>query len=292
MPADIASFFDEATSTWTHVASDPATGAAAVIDPVLGFDPASGRLGTEGARAVLDHLHAHKLALQWILETHAHADHLSAAAWLRARTGAAVAAGAGIVAVQAEFRRRLGLEADFAADGSDFDRLLHDGDVLPLGELVLQVLATPGHTADSVSYRVGEAVFIGDTLFSPAAGSARCDFPGGSAAALHASVQRLYALPEDTRLYLCHDYPADDSPPRSMTTVREQRTRNVHLSADAGAADFVALRERRDATLAMPRLFWPSLQLNIRAGELPPADDAGRRFLKLPLDVQALEGSA
>jgi len=292
MPAHVASFFHAATSTWTHVVSDPATAAAAVIDPVLDFDPASGRLGTEAAREVLDHLRAQRLDLQWILETHAHADHPTAAAWLRAQTGAAVAAGAGIVAVQAEFKRRLALGEDFVADGAQFDRLLHDGEVLPLGGLALEVLATPGHTADSVSYRVGEAVFIGDTLFSPAAGSARCDFPGGSAAALHASVRRLYGLPDDTRLYLCHDYPADGAAPRSMATVREQREHNVHLAAGTTAAEFVALRERRDATLAMPRLFWPALQLNIRAGELPPADGAGRRFLKLPLDAGALEARA
>ena len=289
MPAHVTSFFHAATSTWTHVASDPATGAAAVIDPVLDFDPASGRLGTEAARAVLDHLREQRLDLHWILETHAHADHLSAAAWLRAQTGAPVAAGAGIVAVQAEFKRRLALGEDFAADGAAFDRLLHDGELLPLGELALEVLATPGHTADSVSYRVGDAVFIGDTLFSPAAGSARCDFPGGSAAVLHASVRRLYAMPDDTRLYLCHDYPADGAAPRSMATAREQREHNAHLSAATSAADFVALRERRDATLAMPRLFWPALQINIRAGSLPPADGAGRRFLKLPLDASALE---
>ena len=292
MPAHVASFFHAATSTWTHVVSDPATAAAAVIDPVLDFDPANGKLDTEAARTVLDHLQAQKLQLQWILETHAHADHPTAAAWLRAQTGAAVAAGAGIVAVQAEFKRRLALGEDFVADGAQFDRLLHDGEVLPLGELALEVLATPGHTADSVSYRVGEAVFIGDTLFSPAAGSARCDFPGGSAAALHASVRRLYALPDDTRLYLCHDYPADGAAPRSVATVREQREHNVHLAAGTTAAEFVALRERRDATLAMPRLFWPALQLNIRAGELPPADGAGRRFLKLPLDAGALEARA
>jgi glyoxylase-like metal-dependent hydrolase (beta-lactamase superfamily II) len=162
---------------------------------------------------------------------------------------------------------------------------------LPLGELALEVLATPGHTADSVSYRVGDAVFIGDTLFSPAAGSARCDFPGGSAAMLHASVRRLYALPDDTRLYLCHDYPADGIAPRSMVPLPEQRAHNVHLAASTSAADFVALRQHRDATLAMPRLFWPALQVNLRAGGLPPADGEGRRFLKLPLDAGALEAA-
>ena len=289
MPVDVASFFHAATSTWTHVASDPATGAAAVIDPVLDFDPASGRAGTEAARAVLDHLRAQGLELKWILETHAHADHLTAAAWLRSQTGAPVAVGAGIVAVQAEFKRRLALGAEFVADGSHFDRLLRDGERLPLGGLAIEVLATPGHTADSVSYRVGDAVFIGDTLFSPTAGSARCDFPGGSAAALHDSVRRLYALPDDTRLYLCHDYPAAGAEPRGMVPMTEQRERNAHLTGDTSTADFVALRERRDATLAVPRLFWPALQVNIRAGELPPADGEGRRFLKLPLDAAALE---
>lgn len=289
MPANVASFFHAATSTWTHVASDPAAREAVVIDPVLDFDPVSGRIGTEAAHAVLDHLHAQGLHLKWILETHAHADHLTAAAWLRAQTGAPLAAGAGIVEVQAGFKRRLGLGEEFVADGSAFDRLLHDGDTLPLGELTIEVLATPGHTADGVSYRVGAAVFIGDTLFSPAAGTARCDFPGGSAAALHASVRRLYALPDGTQLYLCHDYPAAGAAPRDRVSVHEQRERNVHLSADTSEADFVELRERRDATLSLPRLFWPALQVNIRAGELPPADGDGRRFLKLPLDAGALE---
>ncbi|MBD8873314.1 MBL fold metallo-hydrolase [Rhodanobacter sp. DHB23] len=288
MPVDVASFFHAATSTWTHVAGDAATGAAAVVDPVLDFDPVAGRIGTGPAQAVLDHLRAHGLDLRWILETHAHADHLTAAAWLRARTGAPVAVGAGIVEVQAGFKQRLGLGGEFVADGSHFDRLLRDGDTLPLGGSTIEVLATPGHTADSMSYRVGDAVFIGDTLFSPAAGSARCDFPGGSAAALHASVRRLYALPDDTQLYLCHDYPPAGAAPRDRVPLREQREHNVHLAAGTGAADFVALRERRDATLAVPRLFWPALQVNIRAGELPPADDEGRRFLKLPLDADAL----
>lgn len=287
MSAKVASFFHAATSTWTHVVAAPATGAAAVIDPVLDFDPVSGQLGTEAVRVVLDHLLAQGLELKWILETHAHADHLTAAAWLRGQTGAPVAVGEGIVGVQAGFKRRLGLGTEFVADGSAFDRLLRDGDTLPLGELSIEVLATPGHTPDSVSYRIGEAVFIGDTLFSPAAGSARCDFPGGSAAALHASVRRLYALPEATQLYLCHDYPAAGVAPRACVSVHEQRGQNVHLSAGTSTADFVALRERRDATLPLPRLFWPALQVNIRAGELPPADDQGLRFMKLPLEVVA-----
>lgn len=287
MSAKIVSFFHAATSTWTHVAAAPVSGAAAVIDPVLDFDPVSGRLGTEAGQAVLDHLLTHGLELKWILETHAHADHLTAAAWLRAQTGAPLATGEGIVQVQAVIKQRLGLGREFTADGSAFDRLLREGDTLPLGELSIEVLATPGHTADSVSYRIGEAVFIGDTLFSPGVGSARCDFPGGDAAALYASVRRLYALPEDTRLYLCHDYPAADAAPRDSVPMQEQREHNVHLSAETSAADFLALRERRDAMLPLPRLFWPALQVNIRAGELPPVDDEGRRFLKLPLDGAA-----
>lgn len=289
MPAVVASFLHAPTSSWTHVVSDPASGAAAVIDPVLDFDPVSGRLDTVAARVVLDHLRTQRLDLQWILETHAHADHVTAAAWLRQQTGAPVAASAGIVEVQAAFKRRLALDATFATDGASFDRLLHDSDVLPLGALSLQVLATPGHTPDSVSYRVDDAVFIGDTLFSPAVGSARCDFPGGSVAALYASVRRLYELADDTRLYLCHDYPADGVAPRSEVPLAEQRAHNVHLAADTDAAGFIAMRERRDTALAMPRLFWSALQLNIRAGELPPADAEGRRFLKLPLDASALQ---
>jgi len=285
----VASFFHDATSTWTHVASDPASAAAVVIDPVLDFDPSSGRLGTVAVQQVLEHLRAQRLDLQWILETHAHADHLTAAAWLREQTGAPVAIGAGIVQVQATFKRLLNLGEEFVADGSQFDRLLHDGEVLPLGGLSVQALATPGHTADGMSYRIGDAVFIGDTLFSPASGSARCDFPGGDAATLYASVQRLYGLPDSTRLYLCHDYPAAGGTPRSEVPMPEQRHDNAHLRGDVAAAEFVALRQRRDATLAVPRLLWPALQVNLRGGRLPPEERTGQRFLKLPLDASALE---
>ncbi|EIM03791.1 MULTISPECIES: MBL fold metallo-hydrolase [Rhodanobacter] len=285
----VESFLHVPTSSWTHVVSDLPDGVAAVIDPVLDFDPASGRLDATGARTVLDHLRVQRLDLAWILETHAHADHLSAAAWLRRQTGAPVATGAGVVEVQATLRQRLGLGREFAAEGAPFDRLLHDGERLPLGSAMLEVLATPGHTADSVSYRVGDAVFVGDTLFSPAAGSARCDFPGGSAATLYASVRRLYALPDDTRLYLCHDYPPEGAWPRCMVPLREQRASNAHLTDATDEATFVSLREQRDASLGTPRLFWPAVQLNIRAGELPPKDASGGHFLKLPLDASALE---
>lgn len=289
MSVAVASFFHAATSTWTHVASDPVSGAAAVIDPVLDFDPASGVLVSTAANAVLAHLRTHGLHARWILETHVHADHLSAAAWLREQTGARVVAGAGVLGVQDRFRRRLGLEQE---ELPAFDGLVGDGDRLPLGNLNVEVWSTPGHSADSVSYRIDDAVFIGDTLFSPSAGTARCDFPGGSAAQLYASVQRLYSLPDDTRLYLCHDYPEAGVTPRSVTSVREQRRANAHLDVTTSQADFVAWREQRDATLATPRLLWPALQVNIRAGALPSADAEGRRFLKLPLDAQALEVTA
>lgn len=286
MAVVVASYYHAATSTWTHVASDPVSGVAAIVDPVLDFDPASGALASTAANAVLVHLQAQGLQARWILETHVHADHLSAAAWLRERTGARVVAGTGVLATQDRFRRLLALEDDPVPA---FDVLVEQGDRLPLGELGVDVWSTPGHSADSVTYVIDDVAFIGDTLFSPAAGTARCDFPGGSAAQLHASVQRLFALPDETRLYLCHDYPADAVAPRSVTSVGEQRRANAHLNAETTQADFVAWRERRDATLATPRLFWPALQVNIRAGALLPADELGRRFFKLPVDTRALD---
>lgn len=288
MPVVVDSFFHSPTSAWTHVASDPASGAAVIVDPVLDFDPADGALGSAAADAVLAHLQSRGLQARWILETHVHADHLSAAAWLRERTGARVVAGVGVLATHDRFRRVLALDDD---DAPAFDALVGQGDVLPLGELGIAVWATPGHSADSVSYLIGDAAFIGDTLFSPEAGTARCDFPGGDAAQLYASVQRLFALSDETRLYLCHDYPAAGAAPRSVTSVGEQRRANAHLNAQTTQAGFVAWRERRDAMLETPRLFWPALQVNTRAGALPPADGQGRRFFKLPLDTHMLEAS-
>ncbi|MDC8013659.1 MBL fold metallo-hydrolase [Tahibacter soli] len=288
----IDSFFHAATNTWSHVAAAGDGASAAIVDPVLDFDPVSGRVSAESAAAILACVHAHGLKVDWILETHAHADHLSAADWLRRRLaadGAAprVAIGAGIVDVQREFKRRFGLGDDFRADGSDFDRLLRDGDVLPLGDLSIEVVATPGHTSDGVSYRIGDAVFVGDTLFSPAAGTGRCDFPGGSAQALYRSVQRLYALPADTRVFLCHDYPPQDAEPRSVVPLVEQRSGNAQLRRDTAEADFVARRTQRDATLSLPRLFHWALQVNIRAGRLPAPNDEGVAYLRLPLSNAA-----
>jgi glyoxylase-like metal-dependent hydrolase (beta-lactamase superfamily II) len=286
--ANVQSFFHAGTSTWTHLLSDPATRTAAVVDPVLDFDLSSGRVGHESARAVLDAARAAGLRIDWILETHAHADHLTAADWLRGALAAEgrrvpIGVGARIVEVQRHFRRVFALEDALVADGSQFDRLFADGERFALGALEVRVLATPGHTPDSLSYLVGDAVFVGDTLFAPSRGTARCDFPGGDAATLYRSIQRLYALPDTTRVFLCHDYPAAGSEPGCVTTIAAQKSANVQLNAAIREADYVAMRTRRDATLAVPRLLHPALQVNIRAGALPPADSEGRRFLRLPV---------
>lgn len=283
MQAHITPFFDVATSTWTYLVRDPAGAEAAIIDPVLDFDPASGAVGHAGAAAVLAAAERAGARVRWILETHAHADHLSAAHWLKERTGACTAIGAGIEQVQATFRHRLGLDAaEPGLDGRAFDRLLHDGDELPLGNLLVRVVATPGHTPDSVSYLVGDAVFVGDTLFSPAAGSARCDFPGGDAHALFHSVWRIYGLPA-IRMFLAHDYPPEGTAPRAEVSIAEQRAHNSHIREGVEEGVFVAMRRQRDAGLAPPRLLWPALQVNIRGGRLPPPEANGQRYLKLPL---------
>lgn len=288
MPLQIQSYFHAATNTWSHLVSNGDGTAAAVIDPVLDFDPASGRVSTESAQAILAAIHAHRLCVEWLLETHAHADHLTAADWLRRELRAEghparTAIGAGIVAVQQHWKQVFALGDGFAADGADFDHLVSDGERLPLGGLELEALATPGHTSDGMSYRVGDAVFVGDTVFSPSAGTGRCDFPGGDAALQFASVQRLYALPAATRLFLCHDYPPRDAEPREMIDLVEQRSGNVQLRRDTALADYVALRTQRDANLPVPRLLYPALQVNIRAGRLPEADASGRAFVRIPL---------
>lgn len=286
MAAQVASFFHAPTCTWTHVASDPTTRMAAVIDPVLDFDPASGRLSSEHARALLAHIHVHELAVQWILETHAHADHLTAADWLKhslpeARTGI----GAGISMVQKHFAEVFALGADFASDGSQFDHLFGDGDEFVVGELRVRVIATPGHTSDGVSYLIGDAVFVGDTLFSPGGGTGRCDFPGADAATQYRSIKRLYELPEETRVFLCHDYPPAGNEPCPQTTIAAEKTGNAQLRATTTEAEYVAFRDQRDATLAAPRLLYPSLQVNICGGRLPEPDAAGRIFLRIPVSA-------
>lgn len=222
MNPEVTPFFHAPTSTWSYLVRDPHGDAAAIIDPALDFDVASGRISTESAGRLLAHLREHALVAKWILETHVHADHLSAAAWLKRHTGAQVAIGARVVEVQSTFKALLDLGDEFTPDGSQFDVLLEGGDALPLGDLRIETIATPGHTPDGITYRIGDALFIGDTLFAPTLGSARCDFPGGDAATLYASVRKLYALPEQTRVFLCHDYPKDGEAPRAQVTIGDQ----------------------------------------------------------------------
>ncbi|HEX5649480.1 MAG TPA: MBL fold metallo-hydrolase [Steroidobacteraceae bacterium] len=286
MSPDVTSFFHAPTGTWTYAVADPATRAAAIIDPVLDFDWRSGRTATTAADEVVAHCRSRSLDVRWILETHAHADHLSAAQHVKARLGGEVAIGRGILDVQRTFKRIYGLGGEFAADGSQFDRLLDDGQELPLGAMTVRVLATPGHTSDSVSFLVGDAVFIGDTLFMPDSGSARCDFPGGEARQLYRSVvERLFALPPSTRVFVCHDYRPGGREAQCETTVAEQRRGNTHLRDDVDETAFVRMRTERDASLDVPNLIVPSVQVNIRAGHLPPPDADGVRYLRVPLDV-------
>jgi len=281
----VRGLYHEPTFTFSYVVWDPETRQAAIMDPVLDYDGAAGRTSTASAAALLAIVAHEGLELRWILDTHAHADHLSAAGYLHERTGAPVGIGIGISSVQATFSEIYNLGPNFPTDGRQFDRLLADGDRLPLGNLEIEVLATPGHTSDSVTYLIGDAAFVGDTLFSPDYGSARCDFPGGDAATLFRSVRRLYALPPETRLFLCHDYPPDGREPRCEWSVAEQRAGNIHIDARTREEDFVAMRRERDATLGMPALIIPSVQVNIRAGRLPEPEDNGTRYLRVPLDT-------
>ena len=288
MPATVQSFFHATTSTWSHVLADPASQTAAIIDPVLDFDPASGCVWTEAAQVLLTHVREHRLRVEWILETHAHADHLSAADWLKhaldgvPKTGV----GAGIVTVQRHFRDVFALGSEFAVDGSQFDRLFVDDAHFHFGSLDVSVIATPGHTSDGVSYLVGDAVFVGDTLFAPTVGTGRCDFPGADAAMQYRSIRRLYELPDSTRVFLCHDYPAAGAKPQCQTTIGAEKNGNLQLNATTSETDYIAFRARRDATLAVPRLLYPSLQVNICAGRLPAANAQGKVFFKLPIDVE------
>ena len=279
----VRSFHHADSGTWSHVIVDPATRRAAVIDAVLDFDVASGLIRTDSAQRILEYVGTAGVSIDWVLETHAHADHVSAGAWLCERTQAKLGAGAGIVEVQQTFKRLLDLGDDFPTDGSPFDRLFADGETFEVGELPVRVIATPGHTSDSVSYLARDAVFVGDTLFAPHAGTARCDFPGGDAATLHRSIMRLYALPETTRVFLCHDYPAPDAAPIAEVVLAMQKDGNVHVSASTDADAYVMVRSARDAKLAIPKLLWPALQFNLRGGRLPPQRDGSRAYVKLPV---------
>ena len=285
--AQIQAFFDEQTGTVTYLVFDPVTRVAAVIDPVLDYNHRSGKVATASAQRVLDAAHGLGLTIAWILETHAHADHLSAAPFMKQKTQVPVAIGAHITAVQDIFRSVFNLD-DVSTDGREFDRLLQEGDSLPLGELVIDVLHTPGHTPACVSYRIGDAVLVGDTLFMPDYGTARADFPGGDARTLYRSIRKLLSLPAQTRLFMCHDYKAPGRDTYAWeTTVAEERERNIHVHDGIGEDEFVAMREKRDATLAAPVLLLPSVQVNIRAGHWPKAESNGVRYLKIPMRVQS-----
>lgn len=287
--AQIESFHDAATGTFSHLVRDPATGDCALIDTVLDYDAAAGRTAPRSAQRLLDRVTALGARVQWLLETHVHADHLSAAAWLQQQAGGRIGIGEHIVTVQRTFGRLFHAEAAFVPDGRAFDQRFADGEVFHIGRLPVRVLHTPGHTPACVSYLLEEdsdapAVFVGDTLFRPDYGSARCDFPGGDARQLHRSVRRLLALPPATRLFHCHDYPADGQAPQVSSTVAAQRSGNIHLHEGIDADAFAALRQGRDATLSMPALMLPSVQVNMRAGHLPPAEDNGVAYLKIPLN--------
>lgn len=281
----IEGFHHAETGTWSYLVVDAATRRAAIIDPVLDYDPKSGRTSTRSADLLAERIQALGASVDWILETHAHADHLSAAPHLRSRLGGRIGIGAGIREVQSTFKRVFNLEPGFATDGSQFDHLFEDGETFAIGALAASVLATPGHTNDSVSYRVGDAVFVGDSLFMPDGGTARCDFPGGDAARLYASIQRLYALPGATRVFVCHDYGPGGRAAQCETTIAAQRAGNIHVRDGVSQDHYVQLREQRDRTLDMPVLMLPAVQVNIRAGALPPPESNGVRYLKIPLDA-------
>ncbi len=278
-------FFHQPTSTWSYVVSDPDSEACAIIDPVLDFDYASGRTAGQSVQEILDFVRDQGMSVDWILETHVHADHLSATPLLQEATGARTAIGAHITTVQEVFGQAFNAEAGFARDGSQFDRLLNEGDQINIGSLKVSVIHTPGHTPACVSYVIGDAAFVGDTLFMPDYGTARCDFPGGDARALYRSVQKIYALPDSTRLFLCHDYLSENRKVHVCeTSVAEQKAQNVHLKEDTLEEEFVHLRQKRDATLDMPQLMIPSVQVNMRNGHLPPAESNGQVYLKVPVN--------
>jgi len=283
MRPDVHPFLHAPTSTWSYVISDRETRAAAIIDPALDYDIHSGRCWTAAADEVVAHLRRERLTVEWILETHAHADHLTAAPYLKSVLGGRIAIGKGICKVQHVFREFFNLGPEFPVDGRQFDRLLRDGEEVLIGSLVARAIPTPGHTSDSLSYLVGDAVFVGDSIFMPDGGTARCDFPGGDAAVLYGSIRRLYELPPETRVFVCHDYGPGGRELRCETTIGAERAGNIHLRDGMTEAEFVALRTKRDAGLEVPKLLYPSVQVNIRAGQLPAPEGNGRQYLKLPL---------
>ena len=281
----VHAFFDEATNTITYLVQEPEGQACAVIDSVLDFDYASGRTDTRSADAVIAHIRAHDLRLEWVLETHVHADHLSAAPYLQEALGGKIGIGERITVVQETFGKVFNEGTRFQRDGSQFDRLFREGDSLMIGQMRAEVLHTPGHTPACLTYVIGDAAFVGDTLFMPDYGTARCDFPGGSAETLWTSIQKILALPDETRVFVGHDYKAEGRDQYAWeTTVGAQKALNKHVGAGKSREEFVAMRQARDATLAMPRLIIPSLQVNMRAGQMPEPDDNGVSYLKVPVN--------
>ena len=282
---DLTAFFDEPTNTVSYLVGDPQTKQAAVIDPVLDYDHKSGKADVRSADAILKYAAEQGVTIAWVLETHAHADHLSGAPYIKTKTDAKVAIGEHIKDVQRIFRPVFNAD-DVSGDGSEFDKLLADGETLKIGNLTVEAIYTPGHTPACMSYKIADVVFVGDTLFMPDYGTARADFPGGDARTLYRSIQKLLALPPETRLFICHDYKAPGRDNYAWeTTVGEERARNVHVGKGVSEDDFVAMREKRDATLAAPVLLLPSIQVNIRAGKFPPAESNGVRYLKVPVKL-------
>ena len=282
--AVVRSFFDPDTFTVTHVVSDPATRCAAIIDSVLDFDPKSGRTSQHSADRVVDYVRQSGLTVDWLLETHAHADHFSAAPYLQQKLGGKTGIGVHIRDVQKAFKAIFNAK-DMNTDGADFDRLFDDGEQFAIGQLVVSVVHTPGHTPACLTYVIGSDAFVGDTLFMPDYGTARCDFPGGDAARLYRSIRKVLSLPPATRLHLCHDYPPDGRGPMWVSSVAEQREKNIHVHDGVSEADFVSMRSARDKTLAMPTLILPAVQVNVRAGALPAPEDNGVSYLKIPLNL-------
>lgn len=277
--------FDPATWTVTYVVYEKEGSSCAIIDSVLDYDPKSGRTSTASADLVIRFVKDHSLKVEWIIETHAHADHLTAAPYLKQQLGGNTLIGGRITTVQSVFKGIFNLEPGFRQDGSQFDRLVADGETFPIGNLTAKALFVPGHTPACMAYQIGDAVFVGDTLFMPDVGTARCDFPGGDARALYQSIQKILSLPPETRLFMCHDYPPNDRPIDFQCTVADQRANNIHVRDGISEDAFVEMRTKRDATLAMPVLILPAVQVNIRAGEMPPKEDNGVSYMKIPINA-------
>ena len=283
---DVKMFFDEPTFTFSYVVVDPATQKAAIVDSVLNYDPHSGRTSKDSANAIIAYVRENGLEVQWIFDTHVHADHLSAAPYLKQQLGGALAIGSNIRTVQDVFGKVFNAGSEFARDGSQFDHLFEDGEQFALGSIQAKALHTPGHTPACMTYLIGDAGFVGDTIFMPDYGTARCDFPGGDARTLYRSIQRLFALPDETRLFMCHDYKAPGRDEFAyLTTVGEEKAKNIHVGEGRSEDAFVKMRTERDATLDMPKLILPSVQVNMRAGALPPKESNGVSYLKIPFDA-------